>query len=440
MRWLPLKTGQADALPPRVAERVRAHQSGTEKLIGWVQLSVVALFAVLYAAAPPTFDPERTFAPVPFVLTGYGAFTLLRLALAYRRRLPDWFLYLSIVVDIGLLIGLIWSFHLQYGQPAGFYLKAPTLLYVFIFIALRALRFEARFVLAAGITAAAGWLGLVGYALLPAGMSMITRDYVAYITSNKILLGAEVDKIISILVVTGILALALRRGRDLLVTAVHQQATAQDLARFLAKPLVERVQNAERIDAGAGEAREAAIVVFDLRGFTAAAEHVPPDELMGMLAAYQARVVPVIRAHGGAIDKFLGDGILATFDGAARPERYAADALDALHAGLAAADGLQREREAVGQLALPVKAAASSGRVIFGAVGTGDRLEYTVIGDAVNLAAKLEKHTQVAGCRALAPESTARLARAQGHTGAFTSLPATRVAGMAEPMVCAALA
>ena len=65
---------------------------------------------------------------------------------------------------MSLLFGLIWSFHLQYGQPPSFYLKAPTLLYVFIFIALRALRFAPTYVLAAGLTAALGklidqWLG-----------------------------------------------------------------------------------------------------------------------------------------------------------------------------------------------------------------------------------------------------------------------------------------
>ena len=61
--------------------------------------------------------------------------------------MPAWFLTLSVAADLTLLMMLIWSFHIQYDQPASFYLKAPTLLYVFIFIALPALRFEARFVL-----------------------------------------------------------------------------------------------------------------------------------------------------------------------------------------------------------------------------------------------------------------------------------------------------
>ena len=100
--------------------------------------------------------------PVPYVLGSYFAFTLLRLGLAHRFHLSAPVLALSVVADMALLMVTIWSFHIKYGQPPAFYLKAPTLLYVFIFIALRALRFEANYVILAGITAALGWLILVG--------------------------------------------------------------------------------------------------------------------------------------------------------------------------------------------------------------------------------------------------------------------------------------
>src|SRR5690606_1157927 len=135
------------------------------------------------------------------------------LALAHRGHLASWLLYVSVVVDMALLLGLIWSFHLQYGQPPSFYLKAPTLLYVFIFIALRALRFEARFVIVSCLVAAIGWGFMIAYVVLSeSGNPMTTRNYVTYLTSNSILLGAEFDKIISILVVTGVLAVAIYRA------------------------------------------------------------------------------------------------------------------------------------------------------------------------------------------------------------------------------------
>src|SRR5260370_5941189 len=128
-------------------------------------------------------------------------FTAARIVLAYRGRLSRGFLTLSVVIDITVLMITIWSFHLQYGAPPALYLKAPTLMYVFILIALRTLRFEPRYVLIAGGCAAAGWLALFVYAAAGLGGSAptFTHNYVEYVTSYKILRGAEIDKILSIL-------------------------------------------------------------------------------------------------------------------------------------------------------------------------------------------------------------------------------------------------
>ena len=214
---------QSEDLPERVRTAIREQQDRSEVLSGWFQLAVVVTFGSLYLAAPKTFSDDSAFAPVPWALSIYLALTVIRLVWARHGRLPAWSLAFSVIFDMGLLMVLIWSFHLQYQQPASFYLKAPTLLYVFIFIALRALRFEARFVLLAGLVAALGWGLLIVYVVLddPVDM-MITRDYVEYMTSNSILLGAEFDKIISILVVTVIIAVALQRAKGLLVRAVAQ--------------------------------------------------------------------------------------------------------------------------------------------------------------------------------------------------------------------------
>ncbi len=94
--------------------------------------------------SPAPANPEVRFDLVPYVLAIYFGFTVLRLALAHRFRLASWVLALSVMADMVLLMVTIWSFHIKYGQPPAFYIKAPTLLYVFIFIALRALRFQAN--------------------------------------------------------------------------------------------------------------------------------------------------------------------------------------------------------------------------------------------------------------------------------------------------------
>ena len=154
----------------------------------------------------------------------------------YRHILPGWFISLSVVADIALLMIIIWSFHLQYGQPLSFYLKAPTLLYIFIFIALRALRFEVRYIVLAGGVSALGWALIFLYVIFAeCGNLMITRDYTQYLTTNSVLIAGELDKLISIVIVTGILALAISRARGLLEWSVVEGDRGRTLSRPLAR-------------------------------------------------------------------------------------------------------------------------------------------------------------------------------------------------------------
>lgn len=429
-------------LPRRVQDAIAEQNAEAEILIAAVQVVIVLVFLGVYAVAPKSFPPEATFQPVPWVLGAYLAVTSVRLALAIARRLPEWLLAAGVVIDMSLLLTLIFSFHVQYMQPPGFYLKAPTLLAVFIFIALRALRFESRYVILAGAVAALGWAGLAFYALSSPGHE-VTRDFARYIMSNDVLVGAEVEKILMIVLVTAILAVAIVRARRLLVSSVVDSIAARDLSRFFPPEVAERIRQAERpLMAGEGEARAAAILSVDVRGFTPLSTELAPDALMQLLAEYQARVVPVIRARGGSIDKFLGDGILASF-GCVRPSRtYAADALAAVEVLVAAVDRWNEERGAAGERPIRVNCAVSSGRVIFGAVGDDSRLEYTVIGDPVNLSAKLEKHNKEEGARALCDAATWELALRQGYVPPrqCEHRPGRIVSGVRDPLNLVVLA
>ena len=196
-------------VPQRVQDDIWRQQDRSEQIISFVQLTIVLIFGALFIIAPRPFEGEFGFELAPWALGLYLVFTVVRLVASYRIRLPGWFLTFSVVADMALLMVLIWSFHRTYQQPPSFYLKAPTLLYVFIFIALRALRFDARYVLLAGGTAIIGWAILMIYAAVfdPAGMS-ITHDYIRYMTGNAILLGAEFDKLITIAVVTLVISLS----------------------------------------------------------------------------------------------------------------------------------------------------------------------------------------------------------------------------------------
>jgi len=143
-----------------------------------------------------------------------------------------------------------------------------------------------------------------------------------------------------------------------------------------------------------GEERLVTVVFADLRGFTPLSEQLPPRELVGLLNRYLDVMSAAIEAHGGIIDKYIGDEIMALFGAPqARPD----DADRAVQAALAMRAALadfNAELAAAGQPPLAFGVGINSGHVIAGNVGSARRLNYTVLGDGVNLAARLQPLTR----------------------------------------------
>ena len=429
-------------LPERVRNQIARDQADSEVLIGWVQMIGIILFAVLYTLSPKTFPEDTMLEPVPWALGTYFLFTVMRLFLAHARRLPNWMIVTSIVVDIAVLLVTIWSFHLQYAQPPGFSLQVPTMLYLFVLIALRTLRFDPRYVLMAGATAITGWLILLVYALYMAPVpSEVTRDYVHYLYTSDILIGGEVDKILTFLLVTGILVIALTRAHKQLIRSVAVSEAAKDLTRFFAPEVADRITHSEDVvSAGEGVLRDAAILFVDLRGFTALSGRVGPGQTLSMLSRYQHLVVSTAQNHGGTIDKFMGDGVMITFGATAPSESFAADAIVAALDIDRQMNAWNQRRQSRGQRLLAWGMGLATGTVIFGTVGDDTRLEYTVIGEAVNLAAKLEKHCKVQGSSLVVTGAALDLAQQQGWTGGSLEIVAAcDVEGVAQPMDIAVL-
>lgn len=420
-----LGEGPKGTPPERVRWLIVEQQVRSEILIGWVGFALVLFFLVLYTVSPKTSAGTR-FVPVPWVLAAFLGVTALRLALAYRRWLSPPFLIAGVCLDIALLLGLIWSFHLQYQQPAPFYLKVPTLLYVFIFIALRALRFEPVYVIAAGLSAAAGWLAMLAYAAT-SGEMVVTRDYVRYMTSNSVLIGAEIDKIIAILMVTGVLALALARSRRILYRAVLDSVLAKDLSRFVAPEVAARISASERgLRAGEGEVREATVLFTDIEGFSTFAEKVSPEQLVMLLNEYFEAISGAVERHGGVITQFQGDAMLITFNTVRDDPDHAAKAVrTALEI-----QELTRERLFGGAVRMRTRCGINTGRIVAGAVGSAERLLYTVHGDEVNIAARLEQLNKKYGTYLLASESAVRAA---GGEFPFRLVDEIAVRGRAAP-------
>jgi adenylate cyclase len=168
----------------------------------------------------------------------------------------------------------------------------------------------------------------------------------------------------------------------------------------------------------------------DLRGYTRLSAHLSPGELLALVGDFQRVAVPIIRRHRGTIITYLGDGIMVAFGAARSSDTYAADALRCAEALAAAAGG-----------AAEVGIGVDAGPVVCGTIGEEGKLEYAVLGEPVNRAAKLQAHTKEEGVRALATRAALERARAQGFADGRCRLlaPARRVAGVDVPLELVAL-
>ncbi|MCX2723398.1 adenylate/guanylate cyclase domain-containing protein [Roseibium salinum] len=198
----------------------------------------------------------------------------------------------------------------------------------------------------------------------------------------------------------------------------------------------------QRASGRRGSLREAAILYADIRSFTSTSATLPPEIVLAVLAEYQNIVVDAISQEGGRVDKFLGDGILATFGAVQPSSTFAADALRAALRLLESVEANQERFVAAGWPGvLRIGTAVAAGPVTVGVIGSRNRLEFTVIGDAVNRAAKLEDANKAQDSRGLTDRTTWDLACRQGFGSALIEeRPGAQVTGLKQPLDLVVLA
>lgn len=196
---------------------------------------------------------------------------------------------------------------------------------------------------------------------------------------------------------------SLRSHRDL----CHISDFNRALVRFVPSELTTLLGKRNIVEVSLGDhvERDMAILFSDLRSFTTISERLGPQEAFRFLNAYLAETGPIIRAHHGYVDKYVGDAILAIFPGGAD------DALRAALAMQTAVDGLNGRRGSTGEEPIRIGVGVHAGPVVLGVIGEELRLEGTVIADSVNLASRLQGLCKEFGIRVV---TTADCLRASG--------------------------
>jgi adenylate cyclase len=247
----------------------------------------------------------------------------------------------------------------------------------------------------------------------------------AVLNSGSSIAFADAFTNVAIVLIAGGLAIGVARFcTDLLANAASSRLAVDKLARYFS-PDVARTIAAE--GARFQDRREITVLFVDVRGFTAFAETIEAGAAVAILNEYFEELVDQVFAHGGTLDKYLGDGLLAYF-GAPRPSAtHADDALTCAAAMLDAVEAVNVRRRARDEQTLRVGIGLHSGPAVIGDVGARRRREFTVVGDTVNLASRVESLTKDFDVALACTERTRELSRVPSLR--WRELGLTRVRG-----------
>jgi len=366
------------------------------------------------------------------------------IGLLYLRLLASpherpWHRYLFVGVDCAALAGLALVLPVSVGGdvPQIFVFRTFGMIYLFLIVAGTTLTLMPGLVVASGVASVAGlwavWLTIVldmertvSWNDLPAGPT-VEEFYAVFFDPAFIGRGSRVLESVVLMSTAALLALGVTRAR---AVVRRQVAAERDRRRALevfgqyvpaavAETLVERPESV------APQLREASVIFADVDGFTAMAEGRPPGDVLATLSTLFGAVGEIVAGEGGVVIGFAGDAVLAAFNAPLDCPDHPARAL--------AAAAAIAELEIAG---LRLRVGVATGPVAAGTVGGSERQAFTLYGDTVNVAQRLEALNKEKGTRLLLQEATWAAA---GRPGGFVALGAVPVRHRSTPVTVMAL-
>jgi adenylate cyclase len=352
-----------------------------------------------------------------FALFGY----LPQLARRHGQPIP-WVRYLCPLLDMGLFTMLVMVPNPLETDvvPPQMRLRFGNEIYLFAFIVASAYTYSSALVMWSGVCAALAWsIATLAVVMLPdTVVSMPSHDThttaLQRVTDpHRVFLNVWGRQVVVFLVTTGSLAALVRRARRLVEGQAAAERERANLSRYFSPNLVDELAQTDQ-PLGPTRQQQVAVLFADLIGFTRLAETLSPPAVIDLLRDFHGRMQAAVFAHDGTVDKYIGDAVMATFG---TPRVGPTDATNALRAALAMRDAVaawNAARTARGAAAVAVGIGVHHGAVVLGDIGGESRLEFAVLGDAVNVASRLERLTREIGATIVASDDVVAAARREG--------------------------
>ena len=332
--------------------------------------------------------------------------------------------------------------------PTAMSYEFGNFIYFFIILAGGTLAYSWRTIIAIGHWTAALWIGgavLVWFfgTTYPEMTDAATQAFgddpalLQLFDPNNIDFDIRFQEVVVFVLVAYTLALTVRRFNLLLLNNASLERERANLSRYFSPNVVEELSNNDE-PLKQIRTHNVAVLFVDIVGFTTLAADEHPEKVIGMLRGFHQRMETEVFRFDGTLDKYLGDGLMATFGTPVAGQRDAVNALSCAKAMMQSMEQWNAERRAQGEPEITARYGVHYGPVVLGDIGV-NRLEFAVVGNTVNVAARLEKLTrELDACIAMSDHARVQAMRETSHTDpaltGFVNHPARHIRGLDKPI------
>lgn len=411
---------------------IREADAGALQRAGLVRMVVAGLLLLTVVAVTGGIELTNPVAVrqiwiAELTLTLFGALGWFGAWLASKRVAVDRLPMITAALDALLILGNLAYSHWGMGIPGNLFAAFPAAWVVPITIAAAAIHYQPRLQAFVALIYVAG-LSLLAYgggSLTPAQRQQDLSEISGLFSEQ-----ANMVRIAMVLSLAMILILVARQSRVLLERAVRETTLRVNLTRYLPRELAPVLTEQAFASLRQGRRTRITVLFVDMRASTSFGETMDPTQLAVFITSFRRRVLRAASRHGGVIDKFTGDGALILF-GVPGPQD--GDAVRALACGRTLLQLIQRWN-VKRRFDPPVRVGIGvhTGEVFCGVVGDESRLEFTVVGETVNIASRIEQATKNAGCDMLASREAVLEA---GEDGLWSEIAHGPLPGVTRSMV-----
>lgn len=339
-----------------------------------------------------------------------------------RGLFQPWMIWLAVLADCSFLLLNTFLSLVNTGVPGGAVFAMPAVWMAPVVLAFGVLRLSPLRLAVMLVLIAAGLGWMILWQPPEAAPDLVERIRLTLDAPPNFM------RLVMLCLAGAVLVVAAVRMRSLLHRSLEEARQKANLTRYLPAQLADRLAGGGLAALQEGRQQQMAILFIDIRGFTSWCEGREPLEVSRLITEFRARVEDVAGRTSGLIDKYIGDAAMILFEG----DQAAVRALDCAEGLLVEMAAWCRMREQAGDAGLAAGIGVHWGEVFSGVTGTPQRLEYSVFGDTVNTAARLEQLTKEHGMALIASETLLRHAGVEPARNGWIALPAEVLRGRSK--------